>query len=168
MCGPGCEKLTVPRQALPEKKPASARDGMGKRKPGKSHTRRPSLVQGEIDVLKVLVHSSLKKHNIEVAGPESVSFGVVRVDFLRHEWTREGRHIAANAREFQLLEYFLAHEGELVTRDQLLKDVWGFEEVPETRSVDNYILSVRKKIEKDAAHPKHILTFRGAGYKFHR
>jgi DNA-binding response OmpR family regulator len=67
-----------------------------------------------------------------------------------------------------LLKYFLQHEGEVVSRDQLLTDVWGFEKTPSTRSVDNYILSLRKKIEDDAAHPRHILTFRGAGYKFIR
>ena len=127
-----------------------------------------SLPPGEIEVLKVLVKSALKQGAAAEISPSTVSFGVIRVDYIRHELIRNGKRLEANAREFQLLKYFLAHEGEVVTRDQLLKDVWRFEETPETRSVDNYILSLRKKIEEDTSHPRHIITYRGAGYKFVR
>ena len=126
------------------------------------------IAEGEIDVLRFMVRSTLGRDAQKRKTFTEVSFGDVRIDFVRHELFRNGKQLEANAREFQLLKYFLQHEGEVVSRDQLLTDVWGFEKTPNTRSVDNYILSLRKKIEDDAAHPRHILTFRGAGYKFVR
>ena len=126
------------------------------------------LPESEIDVLKVLVKSTLAKDRAGDGEAGEVTFGNVRVNFVRHELFRNGQRVDANAREFALLKYFLAHEGEVIPRDRLLRDVWGFSEAPETRSVDNYILSLRKKIEDDAVHPRHIITFRGAGYKFVR
>jgi two-component system alkaline phosphatase synthesis response regulator PhoP len=138
------------------------------RRPSTSGKTTPSIAEGEIDVLRVLVKSTLAKDQGHEEKLTEASFGAIRVDFARHELFRKGKQLKANAREFRLLRYFLQHEGEVVSRHQLLTDVWGFEEVPSTRSVDNYILSLRKKIEVDATHPKHILTFRGAGYKFLR
>ncbi len=128
----------------------------------------PGFAESEIDVLKLLVKSTLAKDHPGEREPSEYSFGNVTINFVRHELSKNGIRLNANAREFELLRYFLAHEGELIPRDRLLKDVWGFKDPPETRSVDNYILSLRKKIEDDAAHPVHILTFRGAGYKFVR
>lgn len=138
------------------------------RKPKARNRSVPRIAESEIEVLKVLVKSSLASGFPEDKAASEVVFGTVRVNFVRHEFFKNGERITANAREFQLLKYFLAHEGEVVPRDQLLKDVWGFEKIPETRSVDNYILALRKKIEDDHSHPRHILTFRGAGYKFIR
>jgi DNA-binding response OmpR family regulator len=126
------------------------------------------IADGEIDVLKFLVKSTLANKSDHGEALTEATFGHLRVDFVRHELFKNGKRLIANAREFELLKYFLSHEGEVVSRDQLLTDVWGFEETPNTRSVDNYILTLRKKIEDDTAHPKHILTFRGAGYKFIR
>jgi DNA-binding response OmpR family regulator len=128
----------------------------------------PPIAEGEIDVLKFMVRSTLARDLQKRKTLTEVSFGDVRIDFVRHELFKNGKQLEANAREFQLLQYFLQHEGEVVSRDQLLADVWGFENIPNTRSVDNYILSLRKKIETDSAQPRHILTFRGAGYKFLR
>jgi two-component system alkaline phosphatase synthesis response regulator PhoP len=115
-----------------------------------------------------LVRSTLARNAQNRATITTVSFGTVSIDFVRHELLKNGKLLETNAREFALLKYFLQHEGEVVSRDQLLTDVWGFDKSPHTRSVDNYILSLRKKIEEDVSHPKHILTFRGAGYKFVR
>jgi two-component system alkaline phosphatase synthesis response regulator PhoP len=137
-------------------------------KPPIRRTLPPPIAEGEIDVLRFMVRSTLGRDAQKRKTFTEVSFGDVRIDFVRHELFRNGKQLEANAREFQLLKYFLQHEGEVVSRDQLLTDVWGFEKTPNTRSVDNYILSLRKKIEDDAAHPRHILTFRGAGYKFVR
>ena len=142
-----------------------------KSKPGTGRIPRSSvspIAEGEIDVLKYIVKSTLGKGPEKQSGPDEISFGNVRVNFVRHELFRNGTPVGANAREFQILRYFLQHEGEVVSRDRLLADVWGFETVPTTRSVDNYILSLRKKIEDDAAHPRYLLTFRNAGYKFLR
>jgi len=126
----------------------------------------PAVVEGEIDVLKVLVKSTLAKNQTDKVNLTEASFGAVRVDFSRHELYKNGKQLRTNAREFQLLKYFLRHEGKVVSRQELLTDVWGFKEIPDTRSVDNYILSLRKKIEEDPSKPRHLLTFRGAGYKF--
>jgi DNA-binding response OmpR family regulator len=130
--------------------------------PGKTR----GLAKGEIDVLRVLVKSTLANDHAGERGASSFAFGNIRVDFVRHELFKHEQQLKANAREFELLKYFLEHQGEVISRDQLLTDVWGFEETPHTRSVDNYILNLRKKIESDPAHPRHIITFRGAGYKF--
>jgi DNA-binding response OmpR family regulator len=142
-----------------------------KLKPRKPPIRRklpPPIAEGEIEVLRFMVQSTLGSDSRKRKTFTEVSFGDLCINFVRHELYKNGRQLEANAREFQLLKYFLQHEGEVVSRDQLLTDVWGFEKTPNTRSVDNYILSLRKKIEDDAAHPRHILTFRGAGYKFVR
>jgi DNA-binding response OmpR family regulator len=64
------------------------------------------------------------------------------------------------------MKYFIEHENEVVHRHDLLEKVWGFDVTPTTRTVDNYILELRKKLEPDPSKPKHILTIRGAGYKF--
>ncbi len=80
--------------------------------------------------------------------------------------TQQGRPLKLSAMELKILKYFLRHEREVVTREMLLDDVWGYEEFPTTRTVDNYILSLRKKIEDNPAKPMHLLTVHTAGYKF--
>jgi DNA-binding response OmpR family regulator len=97
---------------------------------------------------------------------EEYSFGDVHVDFRKHEVTKGTDPVQLSARELEVLKYFIQREGEVVTRDSLLDDVWGYDTFPTTRTVDNYILSIRKKIEKDPAHPVHLLTIHSAGYKF--
>lgn len=129
---------------------------------------KPAISDSEIDVLKVFVRSTFGSNQHQGNTDAEVSFGEVRVNFLRQEWFRNGRLVQASVREFHLLKYFLLHEGEVLSREQLLRDVWGFEEAPETRSVDNYVLTMRKKIEPDPSSPRHIVTLRGAGYKFVR
>ncbi len=126
------------------------------------------IADGEIDVLKFLVKSTLADERNSKGGFTTAVFGDVRVDFTRHEWYRKGKQLRANAREYELMKYFLQHDGEVVSKEQILREVWGFDEVPDTRSVDNYILALRKKIEENPARPRHLLTFRGAGYKFNR
>ena len=65
-----------------------------------------------------------------------------------------------------MLKYLIAHEGEVVTREMLLNEVWGYERFPTTRTVDNFILTLRKKIEANPSQPEHLLTIHTAGYKF--
>jgi len=67
--------------------------------------------------------------------------------------------------EFKILKYFIQHEEEVVSRDQLLDEVWGYDTFPTTRTVDNYILSLRKKIEDEPSEPKHIVTIPKGGYR---
>ncbi|HLP15229.1 MAG TPA: helix-turn-helix domain-containing protein, partial [Bacteroidota bacterium] len=76
------------------------------------------------------------------------------------------KKIVLTTMELNILKYFAQREGQVVTREMLLDDVWGFENFPTTRTVDNYILSLRKKIEETPARPKHLITLHKAGYKF--
>lgn len=98
--------------------------------------------------------------------PEKYSFDEVVVDFKRHEVYKAGKLQELTNREFRLLEYFIQHPGELITRDRLLDDIWGYDVYPTTRTVDNHILRLRKHIEPDPENPRYIKTVRGAGYLF--
>ncbi|HUI11466.1 MAG TPA: response regulator transcription factor [Bacteroidota bacterium] len=93
------------------------------------------------------------------------TIGDVRLDFRRQEAYKKKASLKLTVREFEILKYFARHEGEVVTRDMLLDEVWGYEHFPTTRTVDNYILSIRKRIEDDPAHPVHLVTVHTAGYK---
>jgi DNA-binding response OmpR family regulator len=93
-------------------------------------------------------------------------FGEVYVDFRKHEVTASGKKVVLTARELHLLEFFAQREGKVVTRDEILNEVWGYESFPTTRTVDNYILALRKKLEPDPANPRHFLTVYTSGYKF--
>jgi DNA-binding response OmpR family regulator len=97
---------------------------------------------------------------------EGCSFGDVVIDFQSLEASKAGKPIKLTVKEFHILKFFALHIGELVTRDMLLDKVWGYEKFPTTRTVDNYVLSLRKKIEDDAANPRHLLTVHTAGYRF--
>lgn len=96
----------------------------------------------------------------------SVQFGTVRVDLRGTEVTRDGKPVNLSAREFQLLRYFLEHAGATVSRDELLKEVWGYSADTFTRTVDVHVASLRQKLESDPKTPKFILTVQGLGYKF--
>jgi DNA-binding response OmpR family regulator len=97
---------------------------------------------------------------------EEYAFGDIEVDFRKQEVLKKKRIVRLSVKEIQILKYFVQHEGEVVTRDMLLNEVWGYEKFPTTRTVDNYVLSLRKKIEEDPALPQHLLTIHTAGYKF--
>jgi DNA-binding response OmpR family regulator len=97
---------------------------------------------------------------------EECSFGNVEVDFKKQEATKKKKALKLSSREFKILKFFVEHAGDVVTRDMLLDKVWGYETYPVTRTVDNYILSLRKKIEDDPSHPRHLLTVHTTGYKF--
>ena len=94
------------------------------------------------------------------------AFGDVRVDFRRAEVLRGGRPVALSALEFKLLGYFISHRGDLLTRDELLDNVWGYDSMPVTRTVDVHVSSLRQKLERNAGHPEFILTVHRLGYKF--
>jgi len=97
---------------------------------------------------------------------EECSFGSIYIDFRKQEATKAKKSLKLSSREFEVMQYLVQHEGEVVTREMLLNEVWGYEQFPTTRTVDNYILSLRKKIEDSAQSPKHILTVHTSGYKF--
>ena len=88
------------------------------------------------------------------------------MDFRKAEVTRDGRAVELSARELQLLRYFIEHRENLITRDELLNEVWGYERLPSTRTVDVHVAWLRQKIEPNPRHPQFILTVHGLGYKF--
>lgn len=95
-----------------------------------------------------------------------VRIGDLEINFNHYTATRAGQSVEFVHKEFDILRYFIAHKGQTVSRSELLDQVWGYDSDPTTRTVDNFILKLRKKIEKDPANPEHILTVHGIGYKF--
>ncbi len=93
-------------------------------------------------------------------------FGSLRFDARRAELRRDGKLLLLSAREFQLLRYFIEHRGEAISRDELLRMVWGYEFAPSSRTVDVHVAWLRQKIEEDPKQPKWIITVHGLGYKF--
>jgi two-component system alkaline phosphatase synthesis response regulator PhoP len=97
---------------------------------------------------------------------DSFSFGSVTVNFRSIEVHRNGKQVEISAREFQLLSYFIAQRGATLSRDELLREVWGYDTATLTRTVDVHVGWLRQKLEDDAKEPRHFLTMRGHGYKF--
>jgi two-component system, OmpR family, alkaline phosphatase synthesis response regulator PhoP len=93
-------------------------------------------------------------------------FGTIRVDLRGTEVTRDGKIVNLSAREFQLLRFLVEHRGETLSRDVLLKQVWGYRAAVYTRTVDMRIANLRQQLEDDPKQPKFILTVQGLGYKF--
>ncbi|HTV53554.1 MAG TPA: response regulator transcription factor [Terriglobia bacterium] len=93
-------------------------------------------------------------------------FGNLRVEFRSTTVFRDGEQIPLSAREFHLLQYLIEHRGETVSREELLKNVWGYAALPATRTVDVHVAWLRQKLESDPKHPQYILTVQGLGYKF--
>ena len=99
-------------------------------------------------------------------GGDSYRFGPIEIDFRKMEVTRDGVPVDLSAREFKLLRHFIAHRGATLSRDTLLTDVWGYDEMPLTRTVDVHVAGLRQKIEANPKFPEYILTVHGLGYKF--
>jgi two-component system, OmpR family, alkaline phosphatase synthesis response regulator PhoP len=100
------------------------------------------------------------------ATAESYRFGDIAVDFRRAEVTKNGNVLELSAREFKLLRYFIEHRGAALTRDELLNEVWGYNAMPSTRTVDVHVAWLRQKLEDNPRHPEYIHTVHGLGYKF--
>jgi DNA-binding response OmpR family regulator len=97
---------------------------------------------------------------------EKFSFEDIHVDFSKMEIIREGKVIALTAQEFKTLKFMVQNAERVITRDELLNEVWGYHNYPSTRTVDNHILKLRQKLERDPANPVHFRTVHGVGYKF--
>ena len=98
--------------------------------------------------------------------PKTCVFGDVEVDFVHFKVRRAGRESDLTSLEVDILRYLIAHKGEVVSREALLDKIWGYEKFPTTRTIDNHILKLRKKIEEDPARPRHIFSIYGEGYRF--
>jgi two-component system, OmpR family, alkaline phosphatase synthesis response regulator PhoP len=96
----------------------------------------------------------------------SYTFGAFTVDFRTMEVTRKGKAVNLSAREFQLLRYFIEHRGTALSRETILNQVWGYDSMPTTRTIDTHVTWLRQKFEENPKFPKYILTIYGFGYKF--
>jgi DNA-binding response OmpR family regulator len=94
-----------------------------------------------------------------------VTIGLTQIDFSAYTALRDGAAVQMTPKEIEILKFLYDHRNQTVTRDQLLSDVWGYDESVSTRTVDNFILRLRQKVEHDPGHPRIILTIHGAGYK---
>jgi two-component system response regulator VicR len=97
--------------------------------------------------------------------PDNLRVDDVVVDFRRYEARKGETVLEMTRKEFGLLRLLAARAGEVVSREELLNDVWGYENYPSTRTVDNHIASLRSKVEQNPAQPRHLLTVHGVGYK---
>ena len=97
---------------------------------------------------------------------DEVKFDDVVIDFKAYRAARADQPLELSAREYRLLRYLVAKRGSVVTRDELLDEVWGYNSYPSTRTVDNHIARLRQKIEDNVEEPRHILTVHGVGYTF--
>ena len=114
--------------------------------------------------VEALLRRSRAGGTVSAAGV--VSFGDVRVDLTRQEATRGGARVELSALEFKLLQYLLEHRGQVLSRELLLDDVWGYDAMPFTRTVDVHIAALRQKLESNASRPQFIQTVHRRGYKF--
>jgi two-component system alkaline phosphatase synthesis response regulator PhoP len=97
----------------------------------------------------------------------SYSFGDIELDFKKYEAWKKGNELDLTPLEFHMLKMFIEKKGQVLSRDEFLDRIWGRDNVSVSfRTVDSHIANIRKKIEKDSAQPKHILSVRGVGYKF--
>ena len=96
---------------------------------------------------------------------DPVVIGKIEVNFSTYNAFENGKPVAMSHKEFEILHYFWSRKNSTVSRDDLLVNVWGYDESPTTRTIDNFILKLRQKIEKDPNHPQIILTVHGIGYK---
>lgn len=120
------------------------------------------------DMMELLarIQALLRRAPRMAPGVGAFHFGDVHVDFRSAEVKRGGEPVGLSAREFQLLRYLIEHRGSLITRDQLLTEVWGYEALPSTRTVDVHMAWLRQKLEANPRHPEFLLTIRGLGYRF--
>jgi DNA-binding response OmpR family regulator len=98
--------------------------------------------------------------------PDDLHFGGMDIDFRSYEARRDGIPVEMTRKEFAILRFLASRAGEVVTRDDLLNEVWGYESYPSSRTVDNHVAGLRAKLERDSSQPEHIKTVHGVGYKF--
>jgi DNA-binding response OmpR family regulator len=117
--------------------------------------------------LMARVRSLLRRAQKRRAGAlvEELRFEDVSVDFRKHEVLKAGRPVELTRKELALLRLLASHEGEVLTRDELLDQVWGVESCPTSRTVDNHVAKLRAKLE-EAGEPRHLITVHGSGYKW--
>jgi len=114
--------------------------------------------------LRARIKAVLRRSGNEL--PELYAFGDVEVDFSRQELRRKGKPVPLTHMEFKLLGTLIRCRGRVLSRDQLLTDVWGLDSLVTDRAVDTHIANLRKKVELKPAHPRYLITVHGTGYRF--
>jgi len=115
--------------------------------------------------LMARIRALLRRKEPESELPDTLSFADIEVDFLRFEATKNGESLGLSRKEFGLLRELASKPGQVFSRDELLNRVWGYENYPSTRTVDNHVSMLRGKIEDDPASPEFLVTMHGVGYK---
>lgn len=121
-----------------------------------------------LEELLARIETLLRRTRWQGAGhePRVLRFGEAQVDFERFEASRGGEALKLTPIEYQILRVFQQHAGKVVSREQLLEGAWGWSGAATTRTVDNFIMRLRRAFEPDPSRPRHFLSVRGAGYKF--
>lgn len=100
-----------------------------------------------------------------IHAPKKITVGLLEIDFESYTAAKKGKPISMTSKDIDILRFFWQHQEQVISRDDLLKQVWGYDESISSRTVDNFIVKLRKIIEKDPSRPKHIITIHGTGYK---
>jgi DNA-binding response OmpR family regulator len=108
------------------------------------------------------------RHTVRPETATVVTFDDISIDFKKMEVKRDGRIVVLTAQEFKTFQFLVQNSDRVIGRDELLNEVWGYQNYPSTRTVDNHILKLRQKLEKDPSSPVHFRTVHGMGYKFVR
>ncbi len=116
--------------------------------------------------LMARVRAILRRSEPRLTALDELRFDDVAIDFRRYEARKGGRLVEMTRKEFGVIRFLASRPGMVVTRDELLNEVWGYEATPTTRTVDNHIASLRSKLESSPAEPRHLLTMHGVGYKW--
>jgi DNA-binding response OmpR family regulator len=116
--------------------------------------------------LMARVRALLRRSQPQNGLPDELQFGGVDIDFRSYEAKCNGEPVEMTRKEFAILRYLASRAGEVVSRDDLLNEVWGYETYPASRTVDNHVAGLRAKLERHSSEPEHIKTVHGVGYKF--
>jgi len=112
------------------------------------------------------VRTAMRRRAIQAPLAETFGFGDVKVDFTKMELRRGGEVVQMTSQEFKVLKFMIQNAERVLTREELLNQVWGYRNYPSTRTVDNHILRLRQKLEADPGNPQYFRTVHSAGYKF--
>jgi DNA-binding response OmpR family regulator len=127
---------------------------------------KPFSVRELMARVRALLRRSQPRAEGTGALPGELRFGGAEIDFRSYEARRNGERVEMTRKEFAILRYLASRAGEVVSRDDLLNEVWGYDSYPSSRTVDNHVAGLRAKLERDASQPEHIRTVHGVGYKF--
>jgi DNA-binding response OmpR family regulator len=112
------------------------------------------------------VKAVLRRSEKSISKTSKIQVGKLTINFSTYEAYDQGEDASMSHKEFEVLKYLCDHVNETVERETLLNEIWGYDNMTTTRTVDNFILKLRQKIEMDPANPRHILTVHGIGYKY--